>query len=962
MATRRAVVPVVGLAGSLALLLYCYRPVLFGSEQFAYRDAMHFYDPLHRFVQQEWDAGRWPIWDPGRNGGTPLLGNPVTAVFYPGKLVYAVLPHAWATRFYVIGHTVLALAGVVALLRTWGTSWAGATLAGMSYAFGAPVLFQYCNVIFLVGAAWAPWGFLALDGLLRRQRLLALIALAVVLALQFLGGDPEGAYLTAFCGFGYAVVLQLHRSRTTGNAPQRTEWRRPWLALALVALWIVLMAGADVLISRWPPASSLPPRWCISVLLWGAIAVALRRARLGRPLATLAGACVLAGALAAVQLLPGVEFARLSWRLNETRSLNEFHFSLEPWRLPEALWPNVFGVEAPEFRSWLQAVRPAGSEAPWVSSVYVGGLTVMLAVAALGSRTDAPWRAWLAAVAAVSLAASCGQFLGPLWWLRAVPGLASVLGPHDPVSFSSRSDGFAGDGLGSPYGLLTALLPGFRLFRYPAKLLTFSALAVSALAGLGWDVLASGPSRWASRWRRWVLIAGAVILGLLIVADGALTHVVSEMLPPHPAYGPVDAPMALWETRRGLVQGSVVLGCGAILATLARRRVALAGTAALVVMALDLGAANARLIWTAPQADFEAEPRAARLIADAERATPSAGPFRFFRLPLWIPNRFSRYRSPHRFHELTVWERDTLQSINALPLGLGETLAHGTLELEDYLSFFDPEIVRARGATARALGLADATRVLYYPRRGLDLWNTRYFVTPILPDGWTALGRGYAALLTDSQAVFPDRRRLSERGPDSWTQTQDWQLLRNDAAFPRAWVVHFAEVGAPRDRILFDILYPDDEFMSLPNRPARDLHDVAYIETEDPARLSGFIPRSRVEASGSVAITRYEPQRVELAASLTSPGFVILADTFYPGWRLAIDGHPTPILRANRLMRGAAVPAGTHRLTYTYEPLSFRLGLSVSVASVVFVGVVLIWLTAASRSRLTRYPAPHPPG
>jgi hypothetical protein len=61
---------------------------------------------------------------------------------------------------------------------------------------------------------------------------------------------------------------------------------------------------------------------------------------------------------------------------------------------------------------------------------------------------------------------------------------------------------------------------------------------------------------------------------------------------------------------------------------------------------------------------------------------------------------------------------------------------------------------------------------------------------------------------------------------------------------------------------------------------------------------------------------------------------VILADTFAPGWSLTIDGAPAPIDRTNRLMRGAAVPARRHTLTYTYDPASFRIGGGVSLATV----------------------------
>ena len=63
--------------------------------QFGFRDAGHFYYPLYQRVQEEWNQGRWPLWEPEENAGMPLLGNPTAAVLYPGKLVFAVLPYAW---------------------------------------------------------------------------------------------------------------------------------------------------------------------------------------------------------------------------------------------------------------------------------------------------------------------------------------------------------------------------------------------------------------------------------------------------------------------------------------------------------------------------------------------------------------------------------------------------------------------------------------------------------------------------------------------------------------------------------------------------------------------------------------------------------------------------------------------------------------------------------------------------
>src|SRR5262245_15911524 len=151
---RSRVLVVVLLACFSALFFCCYARALRNDSQFGFRDAGHYYYPLHARVQQEWNEGRWPLWEAEENAGMPLIGNPTAAVLYPGKLVFALLPDAWAARIYIVAHSVLAFAAMLALMRSWGVSWSGSGLSALSYTFGAPILFQYCNIIYLVGAAW----------------------------------------------------------------------------------------------------------------------------------------------------------------------------------------------------------------------------------------------------------------------------------------------------------------------------------------------------------------------------------------------------------------------------------------------------------------------------------------------------------------------------------------------------------------------------------------------------------------------------------------------------------------------------------------------------------------------------------------------------------------------------------------------------------------------------------------
>src|SRR5262249_35520974 len=188
------------------LFLICFAQAIFGNQQFAYRDAGNYYYPLNKRVQAEWDAGRWPLWEPEENAGMPLLGNPTAAVLYPGKIVFALLEPTVADRSYVVGHTLLAFVAQFLLLRSWRLSAVGSAPRAVGYAFGGPVLFQGSNVIYLVGAAWAPLGLLAVDRWVRRRDRRALPGLAVVLAMETLGGDPETAYLTGIFAVTYVSL------------------------------------------------------------------------------------------------------------------------------------------------------------------------------------------------------------------------------------------------------------------------------------------------------------------------------------------------------------------------------------------------------------------------------------------------------------------------------------------------------------------------------------------------------------------------------------------------------------------------------------------------------------------------------------------------------------------------------------------------------------------------------------
>jgi hypothetical protein len=96
---------------------------------------------------------------------------------------------------------------------------------------------------------------------------------------------------------------------------------------------------------------------------------------------------------------------------------------------------------------------------------------------------------------------------------------------------------------------------------------------------------------------------------------------------------------------------------------------------------------------------------------------------------------------------------------------------------------------------------------------------------------------------------------------------------------------------------------------------------------------------------GRAVITREDSRELAIDAEAPENGFLLLADTFYPGWTARVDGAPTPIYRANHSVRGIQLPKGRHEVRFTYEAPGFRLGLQITLVAV---GILLVWLAGAA--------------
>jgi uncharacterized membrane protein YfhO len=99
--------------------------------------------------------------------------------------------------------------------------------------------------------------------------------------------------------------------------------------------------------------------------------------------------------------------------------------------------------------------------------------------------------------------------------------------------------------------------------------------------------------------------------------------------------------------------------------------------------------------------------------------------------------------------------------------------------------------------------------------------------------------------------------------------------------------------------------------------------------------------------SGQVGIPYYRPDRILLTAESANAAYLFLSEIFYPGWKAFIDGQPTRILRGNYLFRVIEVPPGSHNIELVYTPFTIKIGMWVSVLTLVL--IICISISASRR-------------
>ena len=446
------------------------------------------------------------------------------------------------------------------------------------------------------------------------------------------------------------------------------------------------------------------------------------------------------------------------------------------------------------------------------------------------------------------------------------------------------------------FGIAADLLPPLRALRFPSKAMVLAALAWALLAGFGLDAWRAGGTGRRRAWWLVVLALGAsVSLNLL----GARWLAAAEEWGPAYANLNIGTPSfraAYAPVERRLLAAAVFASLALVLALYRRGREG--GGPALVVGALaiaDLVAANGALNPTTPPGLYFFRPRVLE-------AMDVSGPRR---VHVWeydqVPGRTYRRWLTGRIW----WDVDGESPVSVLrALGLSLYLyPHVAPRWGLYESFADEgtglasresgglrhllAAVEETPASGRLLAMGGVDYVLALHRSGLEGLRPR--------------------------GTFPG---VLGNLPIHVYQVPD--------PLPRAYVVDGVRVasGPESYRALID-----------PGLDPR--REVVLPEGAPRPPTAGFAGRCRIRELRS--------DRVVLEAELSGPGFVVLLDTYDPGWTATVDGRPAPVLRANVAFRAVAVPGGAHTVELRYRPRAVVAGTAISLAGLLLGGAALAW-------------------
>lgn len=479
-------------------------------------------------------------------------------------------------------------------------------------------------------------------------------------------------------------------------------------------------------------------------------------------------------------------------------------------------------------------------------------------------------------------------------WLAVVAVVATLvgLGRHGPL-----------------YELFYNLAPGFKKFRVPVMILILQQYAVVLLAAAGLDVVIARLAPPGGERSRWLGRPLAVVLGLVglvllalgtVGAEGLRRNAMVAWQRARPTVSsvvlPATARLASADASR---MGLLLLACCATGVAVARRRVSPAlGTSAVgLVLFVDFWAVDRPILRPERALTVPAQQ------GDRVVAVPSPK----------VLSELSTLRDAMASSPLARWLKQQEARPRAWPLG----------RLAQDNALAAQQVVSLGGYHAAKLRVYEDVRSRLYDRERPEVR-----LANLLAASWVVLE---GPLQEDA---FPALASLGmQLDPQPAYGGEDGVVYRNLSAQPRAWLVDRYELEAPADQP--PAVEPTAAVLERVLADGFDAAATAILSAPPvPAPQAG-------DTRGSARVVSETFHQIEVAVTAPRPMVLVMADIYYPGWKVTIGGAPATLLRADHALRAVAVPAGEHRVRLRFQDGSFVRGRVISLLSA---GVVVLGL------------------
>ncbi len=457
-----------------ALTLLFFYPLAFTDQILARGDTYAYHYPYWAARNAAILNGHLPLWSPDLFMGVPLLANSQIGTFYPPNWLVAPLAPPEGLRVSVLLHVAWTAIGTYALARRTLTvsRWAALAAAAI-FAFGGYFGAHIEQINQLQGLAWLPWLLLIFDWTMQ---------------------PPHPTPSSRQAGRRAARRAPLSPLPEFGEGPGVGSISRP------IRYSGVILLGVAIALQFFTGHTQTV---FMSLVALGIYALLTRPVR---GLIVLAVSGVLALIISLPQLLPTLQLMELSNRRGGFNLNQATAFSFSPFIFGRGLLPSYDGLIFSEYIAYIGVIGFAlalfGINIPTAKNAEKKVDSSQFTVHSK-DPSDAPVRRKFL------IPSSVFSVVNPFFVLALV-GLFLALGAFNPL-----------------YWLLAGL-PGFNLFRVPARWLALFALGSALLAAGGLQRLFDGerPSR-----RLW--IAGLMLIGGLALST-ALTGRLDDGTPAPP--------------------------------------------------------------------------------------------------------------------------------------------------------------------------------------------------------------------------------------------------------------------------------------------------------------------------------------------------------------------------------------------------------------------------------------------